>query len=93
MANWKYTIDVNPIWEKYEDVSHEDYDNDPDLFHTMKNEMVEKVKKEIKPGDFAEIKPVIELLEKAKHLSSFNSAWNRLYDWCDYKKVWLKTSF
>ena len=93
MANWIYTVDLKPIWEKYEDYSHEDYDNDCDLFVKMKDEMVNAIKKQLRPGDHKEVANVLTGLRNAKHLSSFNTLWNRLYDFCDYKKIWLKTSF
>lgn len=93
MANWNYTIDLKPIWKQYEDLSHEDFDNDPDIFCKMKEEMVNAVKKQLKPGDHKEAANIITTLRNAKHLSSFNNAWNQLYDFCDYKKIWLSTSF
>lgn len=93
MANWQYTVNLKPIWEKYEDLSHEDYDNDPDIFCEMKKEMTAALREQIRPGHFSEVAPVIKSLESAKHLSSFNKYWAQLYDFCDYKKIWLKTSF
>lgn len=93
MANWKYTINLKPVWEKYTDYSHEDYDNDIDLFVKMKTEIVSALKKEIKPGDYSEIKDLIDSMQKSKHLSGFNNLFNKLYDFCDYKKIWLKTQF
>jgi len=93
MANWIYEVNLKPIWTKYEDLSHEDFDNDKDIFHEMKKEMVAQIKKELRPGDLNNVSTVIKKLEKAKHLFSFNNAFNSLYDYCDYRKIWIKTSF
>lgn len=93
MANWNYTIDLKPIWDKYEDLSHQDYDEDPDIFSEMKNEMVNELKKQLKPADHKDATNILTGLRNAKHLSVFNSVWNQLYDFCDYKRIWLKTSF
>lgn len=93
MANWKYTVDLKPIYEKYEEVSHEDFDNDIDIFINMRNEIVSEIKKQLKPEDLKSVAEVITKLETSKHLSSFNTAMSSLYDFFDYRKIWLKTSF
>jgi hypothetical protein len=93
MSNWIYTIDLKSIWEKYEDYDHEDYDNDCDLFVNMKNEMIGAIKNQLAPGHHKEIANVLTGLREAKHLSSFNRLWDQLYDFCDAKKIWLKTQF
>jgi DeoR/GlpR family transcriptional regulator of sugar metabolism len=90
---WKYTVNLKPVWGKYEDLNHEDFDNDKDLFATMKKEIVEELKKQIRPTDFILIKPTITKMEHAKYLSAFNALFNIVYDFCDYNKIWLKTSF
>ncbi len=95
MANWKYTINIKEIWDKYTDYSHEDYDDDKELFNKMKDEIAEAIKRELAPKDLHRLIDIgtWAKLTSAKHLSHFNSAWDALYDYCDHEKIWIKTLF
>lgn len=93
MANWKYTVDLKPIYAKYDELTHEDFDNDIDAFINMRNETVAEIKKQMAPKDLNSVADIVKKLEKAKHLSSFNSTFSTLYDFCDFRKIWIKTQF
>lgn len=93
MANWQYTINVKPIWEKYENLSENDFDNDEDIFNEMKKELTDGVKKQMRPADAKNAKAILDSLKNAQHIYHFNNYWSQLYDFCDTYKIWLKTSF
>jgi len=95
MANWKYTINLKNVWDKYKKYSHEDYDTDKKLFTSMKKEMLANLVKEADKNDWMMLclNGTVEKLKRAKHLSSWNNAWGALYDYCDYHKIWLSTNF
>lgn len=93
--NWRYTINIKDVWAKYSDFDHEHYDNDVTYFKNMKREITEAVALQLRSEDKESplAHEILSSLKKARKLSSFNKAWNRLYDFCDYKRIWLATNF
>lgn len=93
MANWIYKVDIKTMWDKYSDYSHEDYDENAELFSKMKLDLTEGVLRQLRPADASNVKDIITKLKNAKHLSTFNNHWNTLYDYFDSRKIWLATYF
>jgi len=93
MKSWSYTINLKEIWSKYQDYDHESYDENKELFSQMKVELTDAIQKQLRPGDVETFKPVLTSLRKSNQLSSFNKHWNTLYDYCDFKRIWLATNF
>lgn len=90
---WNYKIDLKETWKKYADYSHSDYDEDENLFSKMKGEMISEIKKQVWVMDAPRLSPILQRLNNAKHLSTFNEVWNDIYDYCDEQRIWLSTNF
>jgi hypothetical protein len=91
MANWKVRINVADLWRKYED--DEDFDSfkeallekldDEDLYA----EITEKIDEEAA----YQFSVLVDDLKPCSDVEEFDYAWQNLYDWADYNKVWIAT--
>lgn len=90
MANWKYRIDVADIWQQYPD-EIDFLDFKTQLLDILKN-AVEDLRDIIDDEDeIMSLEDIVNGLEYSDDEEEFDQAWQDLYDWADYNKVWIAT--
>jgi hypothetical protein len=84
MTIWNKTVDVSSVFH-----------NDDMSFIERRDAIVKKFR-DAWPVSFTEdesleINDILDELEETEDVEEFNSVWDEVYDWADYRKVWIKT--
>lgn len=84
MAHWKKTIDVSKSWKEF----------DEDKFEESLANLVTELKtcSEYSEGNAYKIL-IDDLANKSKNVKDLDVYWDKLYDFCDAHRFWLKTIY
>ena len=92
MANWKHTLDLKDLWDKYDDVDNTDIPED--VARANGKEVARRLRGlKLPVGLRGEAEGIATDFEVVSDIGDFNEAMNELWDFADDALIWVKTLF
>lgn len=83
MPKWSHTLDLKDVWNV------EDW-----VFEQLRDQVVKRIK--ASPWydeDDYQLEYIVSGLSTTEDVEEFDGFWDQFYDWCDFHRVWVATSF